>query len=384
MITTTYEELFNYKTIYNAHLRGRRCKRDKKPLVRFEMTMLEHLTDLHNRVLDGSYQPGKYSTFTVKIPKVREIQTQPYDNRVVQHVLCDNVLTPYFGARAIIDNAACQKNKGMHFALDRFEKMLQTYIRKHGVTGYFLKCDILKYFPSIPHKRLKEIICSHIVDEKIKKLVADIIDGYHTRPAFLDKYGIPYRHNGEKTGRGIPIGNQTSQIFGMFYLNKVDRLIKERLRIKVYSRYMDDFVLLHEDKEYVKYALQEITKAVEYLGLQFNSKTQILPIKNGITYLGFRFIITPTGKVIRMVKKVTKKRLRWRADLVKKAYLDGIVPIERVEASLAAFHGHLKGGNCYRFESELKQKLTFTEKEQQEHQLNIEKQQKIKEGKNGE
>lgn len=130
--------------------------------------------------------------------------------------------------------------------------------------------------------------------------------------------------------------------------------------------------------------MQEITKAVEYLGLQFNSKTQILPIKNGITYLGFRFIITPTGKVIRMVKKVTKKRLRWRADLVKKAYLDGIVPIERVEASLAAFHGHLKGGNCYRFESELKQKLTFTEKEQQEHQLNIEKQQKIKEGKNGE
>lgn len=164
MITTTYEELFNYKTIYNAHLRGRRCKRDKKPLVRFEMTMLDHLTELHNKVLDGSYQPGKYSTFTVKIPKVREIQTQPYDNRVVQHVLCDNVLTPYFGARAIIDNAACQKNKGMHFALDRFEKMLQTYIRKHGVTGYFLKCDILKYFPSIPHKRLKEIICSHIVD----------------------------------------------------------------------------------------------------------------------------------------------------------------------------------------------------------------------------
>ena len=75
--------------------------------------------------------------------------------------------------------------------------------------------------------------------------------------------------------------------------------------------------------------------------------------------MGFRFIITPTGKVIRAVKKTTKKRLRWRAKLVKKAYLDGIIPIERVSASLAAFHGHLHYGNCYRFERELKEKLTF-------------------------
>lgn len=359
MITITYEDLFDYPTLYRGHLCGRKSKRDKKPLVQFEMTMLDHISDLHNNIINLKYKPSKYSTFTVKIPKLREIQTQPYDNRVVQHVLCDNVLTPYFTSRTVIDNCACQKGKGMHYALERFERMLQKHIRKYGVTGYFLKCDILKYFPSIPHKRLSQIICAHIADEKIKKLVQDIIDSYHTKASFLDKYNIPYRGEGDLTGRGIPIGNQTSQIFGVFYLDKVDRLIKERLRIKVYSRYMDDFVLLHHDKEYVKYALKEITKVVQYLGLEFNSKTQIIPIKNGITYLGFRFIITPTGKVIRAVKKTTKKRLRWRAKLVKKAYLDGIIPIERVSASLAAFHGHLHYGNCYRFERELKEKLTF-------------------------
>lgn len=359
MITITYEELFTYKALYYGHLRGRRSKRDKKPLVRFEMITLDHLYDLYERIESGKFKPSKYSTFTVKIPKLREIQTQPYENRVMQHVLCDNVLSPYFTKRAILDSAACQKGKGMHFALDRFENMLHTHIRKHGVKGYFLKCDILKYFPCIPHKRLKQIICSHIADEKLKKLVEDVIDSYHTKSSFLDKYGIPYRNDVEKTGRGIPIGNQTSQIFGMFYLNSVDRLIKEHFRIKVYSRYMDDFVLLHEDKEYIKIVFEEIKKEVEYLGLKFNSKTQILPIKNGVTYLGFRFMITPTGKIIRTIKKSSKKRLRWRAKLLKKAYLDGLIPLERVQASLAAFHGHLKSGNNYRFEYELKKKLTF-------------------------
>lgn len=363
MIKTNYDELFTYQSLYQAHLRGRRCKRDKKPLVRFEMITLDHLHILYDKIRTEKYKPSKYSTFTVRIPKIREIQTQPYENRVVQHVLCDNLLTPYFEKRAILDNAACQKGKGMHYALDRFERMLQAHVKKHGVTGYFLKCDILKYFPSIPHKRLKQVICSHIEDERIKKLIESIIDSYHTKAAFLKKYDIPYSGKGDITGRGIPIGNQTSQIFGMFYLNKVDRLIKEQLRIKVYSRYMDDFVLLHEDKEYVKNALEEIKKAVKYLGLLLNAKTQIIPIKNGITYLGFRFVITSTGKVVRMVKKETKKRLRGRAKLLKKAYLDGIIPLERVEASLAAFHGHLHKGDNYRFEEELKNKLTFTNEE---------------------
>lgn len=365
MVTITYEELFTYEALYRAHLRGRRSKRNKKPLVRFELITLDHLYNLYERIQSGKFKPGKYSTFTVKVPKIREIQTQPYENRVVQHVLCDNVLTPYFSKRAILDNAACQKGKGMHFALDRFEAMLHTHIRQHGVNGYFLKCDVLKYFPCIPHKRLKQIICSHIADEQLRKLVEEIIDSYHTKKSFLDKYGIPYRADGEKTGRGIPIGNQTSQIFGMFYLNSVDRLIKERFQIKVYSRYMDDFILLHKDKEYIKAIYEEIKKELEYLGLKFNSKTQILPIKNGVTYLGFRFKITPTGKVIRTVKKSTKQRLRWRARLLKKAYLDGVIPIERVKASLAAFHGHLKCGDNYQFENELKRKLNFDRKESQ-------------------
>lgn len=137
MITKDYDELFTFNALRRAHLRGRRCKRDKKPLVRFELTSLDHLYTLYDKLKAGKYKSAKYSTFVVEEPKRREIQTQPYENRIVQHVLCDDLLTPYFTARAITDNAACQKGKGEHFALDRFEKMIQTHIGKYGVTGYF-------------------------------------------------------------------------------------------------------------------------------------------------------------------------------------------------------------------------------------------------------
>ncbi len=143
----------------------------------------------------------------------------------------------------------------------------------------------------------------------------------------------------------------------MYYLNEVDRLIKEKLRVKVYSRYMDDFVLVHEDRRFLQHALEEIQKTVTELGLKFNSKTQIFPLKNGVTYLGFRYFFTPDGKLIKTVKKKTKRRLRWRARLLKKARLDGIIDGERVRQSLAAFHGHLKFSQSYKIETELSKKL---------------------------
>ncbi len=358
MITQTFDEVFTFETLYRAHLRGRLAKRDKIPLVRFESALLENIYKIYQSLADGTFKISKYSHFTVYEPKKREIQTLRYSDRVVQHVLCDDVLQPYFTKRAILDNAVCQEGKGTHFALDRFEKMLRNHVKKYGVAGYFLKCDILKYFPSIPHERLKQIFCGQITDTRLKNLLAQIIDSYHTDAEYLKQYGFDcLTPDPERTGRGIPIGNQTSQVFGMFYLNKVDRLVKEKLRVKAYSRYMDDFVLVHSDKEFLRYALDEIEKVVSSLGLRFNSKTQICPLKNGITYLGFRYYITPQGRIIKTVKKQTKKRLRWRARLLKKASLDGIIKPERVRQSLAAFHGHLKHAMSYKLEKELFLKL---------------------------
>ncbi|MDE6868306.1 MAG: RNA-directed DNA polymerase, partial [Clostridia bacterium] len=359
MIKQTFEEVFTFEALYRAHMKGRNSKRDKKPLVRFEMTMLNHLYDIYDKILNGKFRFGNYSAFVVYEPKKREIQTLHYSARIVQHVICDDVLMPYFSKRAILDNCVCQVGKGSHFALRRFENMLRAHIRRHGVTGYILKCDILKYFPSMPHKQMKEVFCNPIKDKRLRAMIEGVIDSYHTHADYLNRYSIPPLGNSERgTERGVPIGNQTSQVFGMYYLNAVDRFVKEKLRCKVYSRYMDDFVLVHEDKTFVQNALAEIKKIVASLGLFLNSKTQIFPIKNGVTYLGFRYVITPEGKIIKTVKKRTRTRMRWRARYIKKAYFDGAIDSDRVQMSLSAFHGHLKFGNTYKLRKELFDRLS--------------------------
>ena len=357
MITKTFEEVFSYEALYRAHVQGRAGKRSKRPVVRFEINMTERIYDLYTRLQNGTYKIGNYHSFVVYEPKKRQIQTLYYSDRVVQRVLCDQVLAPYFTKRAILDNCVCQKGKGAHFALKRFEKMLHGFIAQHGTDGYFLKCDILKYFPSIPHAQLKETICSQILDPKLRVYLEHIIDSYHTAPDYLYKYGLDNLGEGDKTERGIPIGNQSSQIFGMYYLDPVDRLVKERLRVKIYSRYMDDLVAVHEDKEYLKQVLREIEKCTDKLGLKLNSKTQIFPLKNGVTYLGYRYFVTETGKIVKTVKKPTKRRFRWRARLLKKAYLEGYIDKQRVESSMAALHGHLCHGKNTRFERELNVKI---------------------------
>lgn len=359
MIKQSFEEVFTFEALYRAHMKGRSSKRDKKPIVRFEMGMLNHLYDIYRKIISGKFRFGNYSAFIVYEPKKREIQTLHYSARIVQHVICDDVLMPYFSKRAITDNCVCQIGKGSHFALRRFEDMLRAHIRRHGVTGYFLKCDILKYFPSMPHRQMKQVFCDPIRDTRLRAMIEGVIDSYHTHADYLRRYSIPLLGNSEReTGRGTPIGNQTSQVFGMYYLNAVDRLVKEKLRCKVYSRYMDDFVLVHEDKEFIRRALDEIKKTVAGLGLFLNSKTQIFPLKNGVTYLGFRFIVTPDGRVIKTVKKRTRTRMRKRARLVKKAYFDGAIDSARVQMSLSAFHGHLKNGKTYRLRKELFDRLS--------------------------
>lgn len=357
MIELTFDEVVTFKNIYLAHKKGRLNKRDKLPLVRFESDMLARLYGLYSDLRSGKFRIYKYQFFIVNEPKRRQIQTQPYPVRVVQHLLCDLVLAPYFTAHAVIDNCVCQVGKGSHFALDRLEANLRRHISEHGTSGYFLKLDILKYFPTMPHEGLKKVFCSEVRDERLRGLLEYIIDSFSTDEKFLQRYSVPPLPAEEGTGRGIPIGNQTSQIFGMFYLNDLDRLIKEKLRVKVYSRYMDDAVLVFCDKEEAQAALKVIRQKVASLGLFLNDKTQIFPLKNGVTYLGFRFKVTEEGKIIKTVTRKTRTRLRSRTKLLKKAYLENYIDSERVRASLAAFHGHLGHGNCFRLERELDGKL---------------------------
>ena len=346
---TEYEKIYQFESLYQAYKATIKGKKEKKDVIQFELDLSNQLWKLHDELQMKLYRLGRYHCFQIYDPKKREIQALSIRDRVVQHSICDNVLKPYFEPRLIYDNAACREGKGTRFATDRLTKFMRDFYKEHGTDGYILKFDIRKFFDSIHHEVLKEKLCC-ISDEEVKELLYHIIDSYAKEP-----------EKDELSLRGLPLGNQTSQWFALWYLNGLDRLIKERLRIKYYSRYMDDGILIHEDKAYLSLCLKKMTEYVEQeLKLSFNEKTQIFPISQGTDYLGFRFYLTDTGKVIRRLRTSNKKRWKRRLKLYQKQYRQGTKNFEEITRSMKSYQGHLKYGNTYRLRAKVYQSFVLT------------------------
>lgn len=349
VVLTEYEKIYQFESLYQAYKATIKGKRDKKDVIQFELDLSNQLWKLHDELQMKQYRIGNYHCFQIYDPKKREIQALSIRDRVVQHSICDQVLKPYFEPRLIYDNAACREGKGTRFATDRLTKFMRDFYKEHGTDGYILKFDIRKFFDSIHHEVLKEKLCC-ISDEEVKELLYHIIDSYAKEP-----------EKDELSLRGLPLGNQTSQWFALWYLNGLDRLIKERLRIKYYSRYMDDGILIHEDKAYLSLCLKKMTEYVEQeLKLSFNEKTQIFPISQGTDYLGFRFYLTDTGKVIRRLRTSNKKRWKRRLKLYQKQYRQGTKTFEEITRSMKSYQGHLKYGNTYRLRAKVYQSFVLT------------------------
>ena len=221
---------------------------------------------------------------------------------------------------------------------------MRNFYKKHKDKGFFLKCDVRKYFYTIDHAVLKEKLLKIFGAGDIFTLLCHIIDSYEIAQ-----------------GKGLPLGNQTSQWFALLYLDEMDRLIKEKLRIKYYVRYMDDFILLHESKDYLKECLEEINKLFrDTLYLELNEKTQIFPVKNGVKYLGWHFYLTEKGKVIRKLQTSGKGRTKRRFRKLRSDYAIGTKELPDIKRSLVSTRGHLIHGHTYRLRNKLWHKLVLT------------------------
>ncbi len=332
-----YEIMYYFDRLYEAYKKCRRGKLQKTEVIQFELNLSEELIKLQEELQAKTYQIGAYYKFAIYDPKKREIQALPFRDRIVQHNLCDNILAPLMERHLIYDNSACRKGKGTHFAMDRLSGFFREYYKKYGAEGYILKCDIHKYFDSIDHKVLKTRLMKIIKDRDVFELLERIIDSYKKTP-----------------GKGLPMGNQTSQWFALYYLDGLDRLVKEKYRMKYYTRYMDDCIILCQDKEYLKQCLSAMQYYVEEdLLLAFNEKTQLTAMKDGVDYLGFRFYLTDTGKVIRRLRTGSKRRWKRRLKKIKRQYREDEITLEEVTRSIASYKGHLKHGHTYKLQKKV-------------------------------
>ncbi len=201
---------------------------------------------------------------------------------------------------------------------------------------------------------------NNIADPDLIHLLDLIIDSTND-PALLEtaqKTAANQKLPVMQPGRGLPIGNMTSQWFAVFYLDRLDRFVKEDLKIKAYIRYMDDFVLLHPDRFYLKTVLAQIEAYLaEKLDLELNPKSQLFPLKNGVDFLGFHSYLCATGKVIRKLRRDSKRRMKRKVGKFNRLYAAGSIDLEAVRASLFSWLGHAGHGHSYHLRKNIMPRL---------------------------
>ncbi|MDL2238422.1 reverse transcriptase/maturase family protein [Christensenellaceae bacterium OttesenSCG-928-K19] len=346
---TDFENVCDFDSLYRAHQKARLGKRHKQDVIAFEMDLANNLWNIKRRLEDGSYRVGGYKRFTIYDPKTREIQALCYADRIVQHSLCDNVLMPFFENRLVYDNCACRVGKGTHFGMERLAGFMREHYRQHGAHGWILKADVRKFFQSVDHGVLLAQLRKVIPDPDVMRLLEMIVCSWSA-----------------DTGKGLPMGNQTSQIFALYYLDPLDRLVKEKLRVKHYTRYMDDMVLLHPDKAHLQECLRQMRAlAQNKLHVEFNEKTHIFPVAHGVDYLGWHFYLTGTGKVVKRLRTQNKKKLKRRMKGLQKGYAEGRLDIEDITRSMAATQGHLLHGHTYKLREKIYSQTAFARHEEE-------------------
>ena len=294
-----FEGIISFDNLLLASHKAMKGKKFKSSTGSFYFNLENEIFDLQEELRKGIYHPSQYTQFEIREPKVRKICCSEFKDRVIHHAIC-NKIEPIFESRAIYDSYACRVGKGAHAALFRCQKFTKSF-------NYFLKCDIRKFFESIDHLVLKKLIRKVFKDYKLISLLDFIID--HKVPGNFD-------------GKGLPIGNLTSQHFANFYLGELDHFIKDCLRVKGYVRYMDDFILFAENKNTLHGQLEKIRLFLhENLKLILKEKvTMIAPTFEGVPYLGFRvfpgMIRLKRENLVRMRRTITKKEKLFKRGII--------------------------------------------------------------------
>lgn len=295
---------------YHIALKG---KRDHTNVIKFSKESLYNLEKLRKSILQNSYIPGKDYEFTIFEPKMRVVRANHFTDKIIQGLLVNHVIQPLVEPTLIYDNYASRKDKGTKAGLDRLSEFLNSAFINYGRdlnNIYVLQCDVKKYFDNISLPILRSKISRLNIDNQLKNLLNIELRAAH------------------ENDKGLCLGHELSQWFAIWYLNDMDHYIKEELHIKYYGRYMDDFYLISDSREYLCKCLYDITDILEGFGLKLNTKkSRVYNISEGIKFLGFKFILTNSGEVKRILLKSSSQRMHKK---IKKWYnilINNIDPI---------------------------------------------------------
>ena len=294
MVKVSFDDITDFDHILRAYRHCRKGKKKRHEVIQYDNNVMTRLIDLQQRLKSDKYKIGNLYSFVIYEPKRREITANRFEDKIVQRLLCKYVLEPLIAPVLIYDNYASQENKGTDLGLRRLEHFMMDYKSKYGTDGYVGVFDIKGYFKNINRGVMWSQIKRLPMDKQCKRLMKQQI--------FIDD-----------DNTGICIGFQTSQWMAVYHLNEMDHFIKEKLHIKYYARYMDDFYIIHPDKEYVKYCMKQIREYLAGIGLSLNSKTQIHKLSEGIKFLGFHAYYTNNSNEITVkIKKDSIKRMKRR------------------------------------------------------------------------
>jgi RNA-directed DNA polymerase len=311
-----FGKIVDDENLYKAYRKARRGKSRMKNVQKFEKSLKDNLLKIKIALMNKTFKTSPYQIKKIHEPKERDIYILPFNpDRIVQHAAM-NVIEPIWDKLFIQDSYACRTGKGIHAGSS---KTMQ-YVRQYR---YCLKCDISKFYPSIRHDTVFDIVKKKIKCPETLWLLKEIINS------------VP----GEKN---IPIGNYTSQWLGNLYLNELDQHLKHECQVRAYIRYCDDFCLFHDDKRYLRNMADVI---VDFLRDKLDltlSRCDLFPVSRGVDFLGYRHF----RKYI-LLRKSTAKRMQARLKKLPVWYSEGKISLEYFRSSLASTRGWLKWANTH-------------------------------------
>ena len=335
-----YDDLVDVNKIQNVYHTIKINTKHKDKIVKFELFLTANFINILDILQNRNYVHSKYNIFLITKPKARVIMSESITDKIINHLVSKYCLEPIIEPILIDMNVATRKDKGSKLGIFYMKKYINS-LKINNDKVYALKCDIHKFFYSIDHKILINKLSKLIKEKEIMNLLITIINStdldYINKNIMFeinrmqekiessnistnDKLRIIEELNKipmYEKGKGLPIGNMSSQIMAIFYLNDLDHFIKEKLKCKYYIRYMDDLILLSNNKKYLEYCLSEIENYLVSLLLKLNNKTKIYEIHNGVSFLGYKFIVK-NQRLYTLIDTKTKKRIKKRIKVLDK------------------------------------------------------------------